>query len=82
MKLTTITLLLPTPWASYLINGDASGLREGEIESIERALVEHGVTSGECYSVSEESEFRYVAPWDCANELGGDFSTYTFLKRE
>ena len=63
-----ITYDLPTVWASYLVNGDASGLEESDIALCDRKTV----GMGSCVSVSEESYFgRY-------NGQGCDLATYTF----
>ena len=88
-ELDTADFVLPAYWASYLVNGDASGLQDGEQEEIDHwvdncqvdAIVNNGnVTSYKtlagCLNVSEESHFSY---WNDANTgLGGDVLTYTF----
>lgn len=69
IELTEYTL--PVYWSSYLVNGDASGLEDEEREEID-AFTE-GL--GHCVDVSEDSWF---APFNDANNLGGEVSTYTF----
>ena len=65
---------LPVYWASYLINGDASGLEDGEQKKIDRWLAHESV--GPCVDVSEDAWFQ----WHCdASGLGGDVSLFTFL---
>ena len=41
----TLTYTLPAYWASYLINGDASGLEPGEQEQIDAWLAKEGLPS-------------------------------------
>jgi hypothetical protein len=73
--MTTITLSLPACWASYLINGDASGLEAGEQEQIDAFLAcEDLPPPVDC---SEEASFsRYN---DAHTGLAGDVLDYTFL---
>jgi hypothetical protein len=86
----TADFVLPAYWASYLVNGDASGLQDGEQEEIDhwvdaRYVDAHLSADGThtsyktlagCLNVSEESHFSY---WNDANTgLGGDVLTYTF----
>jgi hypothetical protein len=63
---------LPMYWASYLINGDASGLFDKEQEEIERFLSRKGL--GACLDCSEEPEFLWSQGADCL--------TFTFIVRE
>lgn len=70
---TTIEYTLPAYWASYLINGDASGLEDGEQATIDAFLAREGnpnlVDCGESY-FSHSND---------ATELGGDVCDYTAL---
>jgi len=69
-QIETITYKLPAYWASYLINGDASGMEESELETVDSFL-------------QSESEPNFV---DCgeqyfswtndATTLGGDVCDY------
>lgn len=61
---------LPTWWASYLVNGDASGLEDGEQEEIDRRT--SGI--GRCVNVKDDSRFSVYAG------IGCDVSTYIFYK--
>lgn len=72
----TTTYTLPVYWASYLVNGDASGLEPGEKTEIDAWLANEGGI-GSCVDVSEDSWF---ARSNDATTLGGDVATYTFLK--
>lgn len=55
MKIDTITA--PSHWASYLINGDASGLDDGESEIIDRWRKRHGVRA--VHDVEDEGRFTW-----------------------
>jgi hypothetical protein len=73
--MTTITLSLPAYWASYLINGDPSGLEPDEQEQIDAFLAREGL--GSPVSCSEEASFsRYN---DAHTALAGNVLDYTFL---
>lgn len=77
MKLETEYLIAPSAWASYLINGDASGLLEGEKE-----IVDSWVKRMDCGApVScEDAGFfwRHDAMKECPQ--GADCQKYVFLK--
>ena len=60
---------LPSYWASYLINGDPSGLRDWDIAECDRAT--KGL--GNCVDVSEEQNFGRYGRYGC------DLSEYTFI---
>lgn len=72
-KLSLVSYSLFTHWASYLINGDASGLTEQEAREINEWFDGQGI--GACLDVSEDSEFRH---YNDASRLGGMVSVYTF----
>ena len=77
-KFETLELTAPTDWASYLINGDASGLNNGEEEDIRSWLENMADGWGSPVDVSEEVEFRWwhsASPWIGA----ADCATYTFM---
>lgn len=67
----TETYVLPVYWASALINDDASGLEDSEIEEIDAFC--DGL--GPCVDVSGENEFSWT---NDANDLGGAVATFTF----
>lgn len=78
-KINTIEYTLPAYWASYLINGDASGLEQGEQEQID-AWVEKqrqalNTSLFSCAGCIDEG----FSPWNDATTLGGDVCDYTFL---
>jgi hypothetical protein len=71
----TIEYTLPEYWASYLINGDASGLEDGEQEEIDAWLAKEG--NPNIVDCSEEGYFsRYC---DAPGQLAGNMLTYTAL---
>lgn len=70
------TFTLPVYWASYLVNGDASGLSDEDQAACDAWLAfQH---PGNCVDVGE--------PWfsrsNDANNLGGDVATFTFHRLE
>jgi hypothetical protein len=80
MKIETDTADAPACWASYLINGDASGLTDAEEAECDRWV--EGLGSGwSVVDCSEEPHFGRF--WFAAEgrELGCDLVTYTLLKR-
>ena len=76
MPIETIDFVLPVYWASYLINGDDSGISEKERAEIDSFVA--GVEVDGCLDVSEESYFSW---WNDATGLGGDVATFTFVVR-
>lgn len=75
IALEPVTYRLPSYWASYYINGDASGLEESEIAQADAFLASHNLPSpcdctdaGFCHS-------------NDAGTLAGDCMEYTFLIR-
>ena len=75
MNLSLETATAPSAWASYLINGDASGLDEGEDKEIDQWLEElgWGMPCG-----CEDAGFIH---WHDAHQYAGaaDCQTYQFL---
>lgn len=77
------TFDLPAFWASYFINGDASGLTDAEQRDADAWWAENlpADVPVSCVDCSEDPDFRryhdadrYVLPCDCL--------TYTFLVHE
>ena len=68
---------LPIYWVSYLANGDASGLEEGEEELINETLKQLNLTN--CVDVLEDINFKWGISY-LPNLLGGDYCTYVFLE--
>lgn len=70
-----IEYTLPASWASYLINGDATGLSRGEEEQIDAFLARKNLPSP--VDCSENSWFAYHN--DSGNGLSGTVCIFTFL---
>jgi hypothetical protein len=78
MKLTFASYRLPSYWASYLINGDASGLSDDEAREVDACVDwiernEGGSVS--CVDCNGEQEFERRNDW---NDLGGATACFTF----
>lgn len=69
------TYELPVYWASYLINGDDSGLEPGERQEIDAWITKQGLDRGDAVDCGEP----YFSWSNDANGLGGDVAEYTFL---
>jgi hypothetical protein len=79
-KLEIYTAQAPAYWASYLINGDASGIEPAEKEAADRWIARQNM--GSPVSCSDESWF---SSWHDAlpeSPLAGDVLEYVFLVRE
>ena len=79
----SITYQLPSQWASYLINGDASSFDlwedgDKELAIIDRLLADIGL--GDPVDVSEDCDFMTYHDARPYGVLASDCSTYTFLK--
>jgi hypothetical protein len=76
-KIETFTATAPSYWASYLINGDASGLEYPEIAQADAFLARQGgyVVSCEDYGFCT----RHDAWWECPYAV--DCQEYTFIAR-
>lgn len=70
-----ITYTLPACWASYLINGDGSGLVDSEMTQICDFLEREQL--GSCIGCSDESWFARRN--DSGDGLAGDVMTFTFF---
>jgi hypothetical protein len=70
-----LTYKLPAYWASYLVNGDASSLQDGEEQQIKYFLACHAL--GSPCDVSEDQYFSHSN--DAHTGLGGDCCDYTFF---
>lgn len=73
-RIETVTYSMPVYWASYLINGDASGIDDDEIAEADAAIEDIGL--GAPVDVGE-SEFRHSGDY---GHLAGDYADYTFHK--
>lgn len=68
---------LPVYWASYLVNGDASGMEDNEQAQVDSWLEREELTAWTCADVSDNSWFSHG---NDATRLGGDVARYTFVK--
>lgn len=66
---------LPIYWASYLVNGDASGLEDGEENQVQETLEYLELDKWICVDVKDDIHFEYPFLPDL---LGGDYCTYVF----
>ena len=80
MTIEVIKEQLPSYWCTYLINGDSSGLEEGEEEEIEQTLQQLQTWHGrELRAVDIEGESHFSEPpYHLAHLLAGDYCTYIF----
>ena len=70
---------LPIYWASYLVNGDASWLEDGEEKQIQETLEYLNIDKWICLDVKDDISFEYPFLPDL---LGGDYCTYVFHNYE
>ena len=81
MDFKVIEQTLPVYWASYLDNGDGSGLEDGEDKQVAETLSRLELSDCECVDVKDDSHFHTPDPY--MNWLdAGDFATYVFHKRQ
>tara|TARA_Y100000593_G_scaffold72073_1_gene132378 strand:+ start:187 stop:543 length:357 start_codon:yes stop_codon:yes gene_type:complete len=81
MDFKVIEQTLPVYWASYLVNGDGSGLEDGEDKQVAETLSRLELSDCECVDVKDDSHFHTPDPY--MNWLdAGDFATYVFHKRQ
>jgi hypothetical protein len=81
MPIEVIKEQLPTPWSSFLINGDSSGLEPGEEEEIEQTLQQLQTYHGrELRAVDIEGEPTTFSlpPYHLSHLLAGSYCTYIF----
>lgn len=76
MNASIITYTLPAHWASYLINGDDSGIDEVDKQAADAWL--HSYAIGSPVSCSDEAYFRRS---NDATSYGGNVLEYTFFRR-
>lgn len=73
MELNLTEYTLPVYWASYLFNGDASGLQDNEQAEIDAFIKREGLSWP--LALSEDSWFAHS---NDAGTLACDVATYTF----
>lgn len=74
MQMQTHTYTLPVYWASYLINGDASGNTDEEIAEIDAFCYANGL--GWASDCTNQNEFAHT---NDANNIGGAVADFHFL---
>lgn len=67
---------LPAYWASYLINGDASGIEDSDQADCDAFIA--SIPGWYCASCADESHFAHRN--DSGNGLAGDVLEFTFIK--
>ena len=80
-KIKTYTLMLPTHWASPLINGDESGLEEEDCAALEEFVDDMVRTYGSCHCVDVSEDTQFMR-WHDAAQYGipaGDVAEFTFF---
>lgn len=76
MALQTLTITAPSHWASYLINGDASGIEPEDVAACDAWIAREGV--GLPVSCDDAGfRWRHDAYAECP--LGSDCQDYIFL---
>lgn len=79
--LDTFTATAPACWASYLVNGDASGLEESDIAEADAFLAwccEIDEDDREIHGPTDVEECGFMRSTD-GSSLGCDAAEYTFL---
>ena len=69
------TYVLPAFWASYLVNGDPSGMTDREIEACDAYVSK---IPGHCVDVGE-SYFSWSFDLHGGDAKGGDLADFVFL---
>lgn len=72
----TIEYTLPAYWASYLVNGDASGLSDAEQAEVDAFIAKESKPRALSFVSVGES---YFAHRNDANSLGGDVADFTAI---
>ena len=77
MNFEVIKEKLPSPWASYLVNGVADSLEKGEEKEIAETLETLELSNAECIDVLDDATFS-LPPIYINWLLAGDYSTFIF----
>tara|TARA_R100000742_G_C4225316_1_gene48086 strand:- start:145 stop:396 length:252 start_codon:yes stop_codon:yes gene_type:complete len=77
MNFEVIKEQLPSPWASYLANGVADSLQEGEEKEIAETLEHLKLGNAECIDVLDDASFS-LPPIYLNWLLAGNYSTFIF----
>lgn len=68
---------LPSYWASYLVNGVADSLEEGDEKEIAETLEHLNLANAWCVDVLDDADFC-LSPIRLNWLLAGDYSTFIF----
>ena len=79
-QLETVTYTAPAEWASYLINGDASGLEDNDIAECD-AWLEDIMAPG-MYGPVDCEDMGFCQSCDAVRQFVGDVCEYTFMRQE
>lgn len=80
-RIKTLTLMLPTHWASALVNGDESGLDDAESAALEKFTRSMMRTYGSCHCVDVSHDTQFMRYHDAAiyGVLACDVAEFTFF---
>lgn len=80
-KIKTYTLMLPTHWASPLVNGDESGLEDEDQAQLEAFTADMVRTYGSCHCVDVSDDTEFMRWHDAApyGVLACDVAEFTFF---
>ena len=81
MNFDVIKEKLPSPWSSFLVNGVADSLEEGEEKEIAETLEHLKLSNAECVDVLDNASFS-TPPTYLNWLLAVDYSTFIFHKHE
>ena len=81
MNIEIVKEKLPSPWASYLVNGVNDSLEEGEEKEIAETLETLGLSDSKCIDVLDDASFS-SPPIYLNWLLAGDYSTFVFYRKE
>jgi hypothetical protein len=73
----TETYTLPANWASYLINGDHSGMDKEDFDECNN-WIQEGLEANKCFHAVSCSDESYFSWNNEATHYGGDVLEYTF----
>tara|TARA_R100001082_G_C4350912_1_gene154461 strand:- start:998 stop:1249 length:252 start_codon:yes stop_codon:yes gene_type:complete len=77
MNFEVIKEKLPSYWSSYLVNGAADSLEDGEEKEIAETLEHLKLSNDECIDVLDDASFS-LPPEYIYWLLAGDYSTFIF----
>lgn len=69
--------VLPIYWAGYLVNSDATGLKQAEINTIDKWVLETK-DNRPCFICTDADNDPHFCYTNDATNIGGDCVTYNF----